>query len=164
MKVNHVISYSFIIKKIVLLNIFIQEDAKIQLRCRWCIFFFIMISTSDSIVITQYHKDQWNQWWEKYKECIVDVNVTSAQRLHLSNKMIKMHDDFQKAKSILTMYIRIKRIDLNIYLHFKNVLNMNSLQCDYEWSHQMTKYVLMHCLNWSHLQSRILQNVNFLNY
>ena len=46
--------------------------------------------------------------------------------------MIKMHDDFQKAKSILTMYIRIKRIDLNIYLHFRNVLNMNSLQCDYE--------------------------------
>jgi len=28
-KVNHVISYSFIIKKIVLLNVFIQEDAKI---------------------------------------------------------------------------------------------------------------------------------------
>ncbi len=58
MKVNRVISCLFIIKKIVLLNVFIQEDAKIQLRCRRCIFFFIMISTSNSIAIVQYHKDQ----------------------------------------------------------------------------------------------------------
>ncbi len=60
-KVNRVISCSFVIKKIVLLNVFIQEDAKIQSRCRQCILFFTMISTSDSIAIMQYHKDQWNQ-------------------------------------------------------------------------------------------------------
>ena len=65
MKVNHVISHSLVIKKIVLLNVFIQEDAKIQSRCRWCILFFTMISTSNSIAIKQYHKNQWNQWWEK---------------------------------------------------------------------------------------------------
>ncbi len=59
-RVNRVLSHSLIIKKIVLLNVFIQEDAKIQLRHRWCTFFFTMISTSDSIAITQYHKDQWN--------------------------------------------------------------------------------------------------------
>ncbi len=57
-KVNHVISHSFIIKKIVLLNVFIQEDAKIQLKCNQCILFFTMISTSNSIAIMQYHKDQ----------------------------------------------------------------------------------------------------------
>ncbi len=50
-KVNHVISRLLIIKKIVLLNVFIQEDAKIQSRCRWCIFFFTMISTSNNIAI-----------------------------------------------------------------------------------------------------------------
>ncbi len=55
-KVNHVISHLLIIKKIVLLNVFIQEDAKIQLRCKRCILFFTMISTSDSIAIMQYHK------------------------------------------------------------------------------------------------------------
>ncbi len=164
MKVNHVISYLLIIKKIVLLNIFIQEDAKIQLRCKWCIFFFTIILTSDSIAIAQYHKDQWNQWWEKYKEHVADVNIISAQRSHLSNKIIKMCDDFQKAESILAMYIRIERIDLNIYLHFKNVSDMNSLQCDCEWSHQMTKHVLMHCSNWLNLQSRMLQDADFLNY
>jgi len=93
-KVNHIISHLFIIKKIILLNVFIQEDVKIQLRCKWCIFFFTMTSTSDNIAIAQYHKDQWNKWWEKYKECIIDINAISAQRSHLSNKMIKMHDDF----------------------------------------------------------------------
>ncbi len=163
-KVNCVISYSLIIKKIVLLNVFIQEDVKIQLKCKWCIFFFTMISTSDSIAITQYHKDQWNQRWKKYKECIIDVNAISAQRLHLSNKMIKMRDDLQKAESILVMYIRIERIDLNIYLHSRNVSDMNSSWCNCEWSHQITKHVLMHCSNWSHLRSRMLQNADFLNY
>ena len=148
----------------ILLNVFIQEDVKIQLRCRWCILFFTMILTSDSIAIAQYHKDQWNQQWEKYKECVANVNAISAQRLHLSNKMIKMCDDFQKAESILIMYIRIECIDLNAYLHFRNVSDMNSLQCDCKWSHQMTKHVFMHCLNWLHLRSRMLQDADFLNY
>ncbi len=127
MRVNRVIFCLLIIKKIVLLNIFIWEDVKIQLRRKWCTLFFTMISTSNSIVIAQYHKDQWNQWWKKYRECVANVNAISAQRLHLSNKMIKMRDDFQKAESILAMHIRIERIDLNVYLHFKNVSNMNSL-------------------------------------
>ncbi len=163
-KVNRVISRSLIIKKIVLLNVFIQKDAKIQSRCRQHILFFTMISTSDSIAITQYHKDQWNQRWEKYRERVADINAISAQRLHLSNKMIKMHDDFQKAESILARHIKIERIDLNVYLHFKNVSGMNSLRCDCKWSHQTMKHVLMHCLNWLHLQSRMLQDADFLNY
>ncbi len=129
-RVNHVISRSLVIKKIVLLNVFIQEDAKIQLRCRRCIFFFTMISTSDSIAIMQYHKDQWNQWWEKYRERVANINTISAQRSHLSNKMIKMRDNFQKAESILAMHIKIERIDLNAYLHFRNVSDMNSLRCN----------------------------------
>ncbi len=123
-----------------------------------------MISTSDSIAITQYHKDQWNQQWEKYREHVADINVISAQRLHLSNKTIKMRDDLQKAESILAMHIRIKRIDLNAYLHSRNISGTNSSRCDCEWSHQTTKHVLMHCLNWLHLQSRMLQDADFLNY
>ncbi len=94
MKVNHVISYLLIIKKIILLNVFIQENVKIQSRCRQHTLFFTMISICDSIAIAQYHKDQWNQGWEKYRERVADVNIISAQRLHLSNKMIKMRDDF----------------------------------------------------------------------
>ena len=131
-RVNHVISRLLIIKKIVLLNVFIQKDAKIQLRCKWHTLFFTMISTSDSIVIMQYYKDQWNQWWEKYRERVADINAISAQRLHLSNKMIKMRNNFQKAESTLAMHIRIECIDLNAYLHFRNVSDMNSLQCDCE--------------------------------
>ncbi len=163
MKVNCIISRLLVIKKIVLLNVFIQEDAKIQLRCKWC-FFFFMISTSDSIAIAQYHKDQWNQRWEKYREHVININTISAQRSRLSKKMIKMRDDFQKAKSILAMHIRIERIDLNAYLHSRNISDMNSLWCNCEWSHQTTKHVLMHCSNWSHLQSRMLQDTDFLNY
>ncbi len=148
----------------ILLNVFIQEDAKIQLRRRRHTLFFTMISTSDSIAITQYHKDQWNQRWEKYRERVADVNTILAQRLHLSNKTIKMRDDLQKAESILAMHIRIERIDLNAYLHSRNISGTNSSRCDCEWSHQTTKHVLMHCLNWLHLRSRMLQDADFLNY
>ncbi len=122
------------------------------------------ISISDSIAITLYHKDQWKQWWEKYKKCIADVNAISAQRFHLFNKIIKMHDDFQKIESTLAIYIRIERINLNVYLHSRNVLSMNSLRCNCEESHQTAKHVFMHCLNWMHLRSRMLHNIDFLNY
>ncbi len=163
-KVNRVISRSLVIKKIVLLNVFIQEGAKIQSRRRRCTLFFTTISTSDSIAITQYHKDQWNQRWEKYRERVADVNAISAQRSHLSNKTVKMRDDLQKAESILAMHIRIERIDLNAYLHSRNVSGTDSSRCDCEWSHQTTKHVLMHCSNWSHLRSRMLQDADFSNY
>ncbi len=129
-RVNRVISCLLVIKKIVLLNVFIQKDAKIQLRCRWYTFFFTMISTSDNIAIAQYHKDQWIQWWKKYRKYVANINATSAQRLHLSNKMIKMRDDLQKAKSTLAMHIRIECIDLNTYLHSRNISDMNSSWCD----------------------------------
>ena len=132
-KVNRVISCSLVIKKILLLNFFIQEDAKIQSRCRRCTsFFFTMTSTNDSIAIKQYHKNQWNQRWNKYREHVADVNAISAQRSHLSNKMIKMRDDFQKAESILVMHIRTERINLNTYLHSRNISDMNSLWCNCE--------------------------------
>jgi len=114
--------------------------------------------------IAQYHKDQWNQRWEKYREYVTNINAISAQRLHLSNKMIKMRDDLQKAESTLAMHIRIERIDLNVYLHFRNISDMNNLRCNCEWSHQTTKHVLMHCSNWLHLRSRMLQDADFLNY
>ncbi len=163
MKVNHIISCSLIIKKVVLLNILIQKDTRIQMRCKW-LFLSATTLISDSIAIAQYYKNQWNQRWKNYRKCIANVNVISTQKLHLFNKMIKMRDDLQKAESILVTYIRIERIDLNAYLHFRNVSDMNSLRCDCEWSHQTTKHVLMHCLNWSHLQSRMLQDADFLNY
>ncbi len=163
MKVNHIISCSLIIKKVVLLNILIQKDTRIQMRCKW-LFLSATTLISNSIAIAQYHKNQWNQRWKNYRKCIANVNVISTQKLHLFNEMIKMRDDLQKAESILVTYIRIERIDLNAYLHFRNVSDMNSLRCDCEWSHQTTKHVLMHCLNWSHLQSRMLQDADFLNY
>ncbi len=163
MKINCLIFRFSVIKKIVLLNIFIQEDVRMQSRCRW-FNSSMMISISDSIAIILYHKDQWEQRWKKYKKRIADVNAISAQRSHLFNKMMKMHDDFQKAESILATHIRIKCIDLNVYLHSRNVSSTNSLRCDCEQSYQTAKHVLMHCSNWTHLRSRMLRDVNFLNY
>ncbi len=163
MKINHLISCFSVIKKIVLLNTFIQENARMQFKCRW-FNFFMMISISNSITIALYHKDQWKQWWEKYKKCIADINVISAQRSHLFNKIIKMHDDFQKIESILAIHIKIEYINLNVYLHLRNISSMNSSWCDCEQSHQTAKHVLMHCSNWTHLRSRMLRDIDFLNY
>ncbi len=133
------------------------------MRCKW-LSFFATTSISDSIAIAQYHKNQWDQRWKNYRKCIANINVILIQRLHLFNKIIKMRDDFQKAESTFAIYIKTERINLNAYLHSRNISDMNSLQCNCKWSHQMTKHVLMHCLNWSHLQSRMLQDADFLNY
>ncbi len=163
MRINHLISHFSVIKKVVLLNTSIQEDAKMQSKCRW----FNSSTTiliSNSIAIALYHKDQWKQRWKKYKKRIADINATSAQRSQLFNKMIKMHDDFQKIESILTTHIKIERINLNVYLHLRNVLSMNSSRYDCEWSHQTAKHIFMHCLNWTHLRSRMLRDVDFLSY
>jgi len=163
MKINHLISRFSVIKKIVLLNTFIQEDVRMQSKRRW-FNLSTMISISDNIAIALYHKDQWKQRWEKYKKCIADINATSAQRSYLFNKMIKMCNNLQKTESTFIIHIRIERIDLNIYLHSRNVLSMNSSRCDCEQSHQTAKHVLMHCSNWTHLRSKMLCDVDFLNY
>ncbi len=157
MKINHLIFHFSVIKKIMLLNTFIQEDARMQSKCRW-FNSFMMILISDSIAIALYHKSQWKQWWKKYKKCIANINIISARRFHLFNKMIKMHDDLQKIESILATYIRIERIDFNIYLHLRNVSSINSLWCDCKRNHQTAKHVLMHCSNWTHLRSRMLHD------
>jgi len=115
-KINHLIFCFSVIKKIMFLNTFIQEDARMQFRRKWFNLFTTTL-ISDSIAIILYHKDQ---WWEKYKKCIADINVISAQRFHLFNKMIKMRDDLQKIESTLAIYIRIECIDLNIYLHLSH--------------------------------------------
>jgi len=57
MNVNCIISRSFVIKKVTLLNNLIQEDAKIQSRCKQ-LAFAATILTSDSITIAQYHRSQ----------------------------------------------------------------------------------------------------------
>ena len=43
-----------------------------------------------------------------------------------------MHDNFQKIKNILAIYIKTKCIELNVYLHLKNILNVNNSHCDCE--------------------------------
>ncbi len=129
MNVNHIISHFFVIKKVMLLNNSIQENVKIQLR-RKQLTLAATILTSDSITIAQFHRSQWKQWWEKYRKHIADVHVISIQRLHLFNKMIKMQNDFQKIESTFIIHIKIECIDLNTYLHFRNVSDVNSMQCD----------------------------------
>ena len=142
MSVNCIIFHSFVIKKVTLLNNLIQEDVKIQSRCKWLVL-AATISTSDSIAITQYHRSQWKQWWEKYRKCIADVHIISTQRLHLFNKTIKMQNDFQKIESTFITHIKIECIDLNVYLHFRNVSDADSMWCNCDWNHQTTKHVIV---------------------
>ncbi len=115
-------------------------------------------------MIAQFHQDQWNLRWKNYKKYIININAISAQRSHLFKKSIKMHDDFQKIKNILAIYIKIECIKLNVYLHLKNVSSANISQCDCKWSYQTVKHILMHCSKWIHLWSNMLQDINFMNY
>ncbi len=57
MSVNCIIAYFLIIKKVTLLNNSIQEDAKIQSRCKQ-LALAAMISINDSIIIAQFHRSQ----------------------------------------------------------------------------------------------------------
>jgi len=101
---------------------------------------------------------------KKLQKRIADINASFAQRSHLFKKSVKMHDDFQKIKSTLATYIKIKCIELKIYLHSRNMSSANSLWCDCKWNHQTVKHILMHCLNWMHLRSNMLQDIDFTNY
>ncbi len=163
MSVNRTIPRSSVTKKVTLLNNSIQEGAKIQSR-RERLALAATNSTSDSIAIAQYHRSQWKQRWEKYRKCIAGVHATSAQRSHLFNKTVKMRNGLQKVESTLVTHIRIERIGLNAYLHFRNVSGADSARCDCDWNHQTAKHVLMHCSDWSHLRSRMLRDVGFSNY
>ncbi len=101
---------------------------------------------------------------KNYQKRIANINTTFAQRSHLFKKSVRIRDDFQKIKSTFATYIRIECIKLNVYLHLRNVLSMNSFQCNCEWSHQIIKHVLMHYSNWMHFRLNMLQNVDFTNY
>ncbi len=37
-----------------------------------------------------------------------------------------MYNDFQKIENTLAIHIRIERIELNVYLHLRNILSANS--------------------------------------
>jgi len=161
-KTNKLISRFSIFKKMTFLNVSIREEAKIQSKRKW-LDLLTLIQTSKR-AIAQFHKSQWNLQWENYKKRIADINASFAQRSHLFKKSVKMRDDLQKIKSILAIHIRIKHIKLNVYLHLRNMLSANSSRCDCEWSHQTVKHILMHCLNWTHLRSKMLWDVNFTNY
>ena len=159
---NRLISRFSISKKMTFLNVSIRERAKIQSRRRQ-LDFLTSTQTSER-AIAQFHKSQWDLRWENYKKCIADINTSFAQRSHLFKKSVRMHDDFQKIKSILATHIRIERIELNVYLHSRNVSSANSSRCDCEWSHQTVKHILMNCSNWTHLRLNMLRDIDFTNY
>ncbi len=161
-KTNKFIFCSSISKKMMFLNVSIRKRAKIQSRCRQ-LNLLTLIQTSER-AIAQFHKSQWSLRWKNYKKCIADINASFAQRFHLFKKSVRMRDDLQKIKSILATHIRIKRIELNVYLHSRNVSSANSSRCNCEWSHQTVKHILMNCLNWTHLWSNMLQDIDFTNY
>ncbi len=159
---NQLISRSSTSKKTTFLNVSIRKEAKIQFRCSW-LDSSTLISMNEH-AIAQFHESQWDLKWENYKKRIADINVTFAQRFHLFKRSVRMRDDLQKIESTLAIHIRIERIELNVYLHSRNVSNTNSPRCNCEWSHQIIKHILMHCSNWTHLRLNMLQDVNFTNY
>ncbi len=161
-KTNKLISHFLIFKKTTFLNVLIHEEAKIQFECKWLN--LLMTTQMSKCAIAQFHKSQWDLRWKNYKKRIADINAFLAQRFHLFKKSVKMRDDLQKIESILATYIKIERIELNVYLHLRNMSNANSFQCDCKWSHQTVKHILMHCLNWTHLRLNMLWNIDFTNY
>ncbi len=125
---NQLISCFSTFKKMMFLNDSIHEKAKIQFRCKWLN--FSMLISMNEHAIAQFHKSQWDLRWKNYKKRIANINATFAQRSHLFKRLVKMHDDFQKIKSTFATYIKIKRIELNVYLHLKNISSMNSSWCN----------------------------------
>ncbi len=123
-EINKLISRSLIFKKLIFLNVSICKEVKISSRCKWLN--LSMLILTDKQTITQFYKNQWDIKWEIYKKCIADINIILAQRSHLFKKLIRIHNDFQNIESILTIYIRIECIELNVYLHSRNILSADS--------------------------------------
>ncbi len=56
---------------------------------------------------------------------------TLTLRVKIFNKMLKLHYNFLKIKSSLTIYIRTEKINLAMFLHFFKVLRFKFSTCSY---------------------------------
>ncbi len=79
-------------------------------------------------------------------------------------KRFKFHDKLFKIENNLITQMRINRIDLTNYLFYRRMFTIVFSTCSCEWFKQITKYILLFCLNHYIYKNNMLRVVETQNY
>jgi hypothetical protein len=79
-------------------------------------------------------------------------------------KHFKLHDKFFKIESNLITQMRIDRIDLTNYLFHRRIFTIVSSTCSCDWFRQITKHIILFCLNHHIYKNNMLRVVETQNY
>jgi hypothetical protein len=101
---------------------------------------------------------KWKRIWNEYQttnERRVCVTLTSK----IFKKRFKFHDKLFKIESSLITQMRIDRIDLTNYLFHRKMFTIVFSTCSCNWFKQITKHIILFCLNYHICKDNMLRVV-----
>ena len=104
-------------------------------------------------------KKKWKSRWSN------DINEEHLRRLasKITSKHMLLHKNRHKSHSALLTQLRIEKIDFNLFLKERCVLEMISNSCSCEQSVMTMRHVLLSCSNWRNLRMRLKREINITN-
>jgi hypothetical protein len=106
---------------------------------------------------------KWKRVWDEYQttnERRICVTLTSR----IFKKRLKLHDKLFKIESNLITQMRTDRIDLTNYLFHRKMFTIVFSTCSCEWFRQITKHIILFCLNHHIYRDNMLRVVETQNY
>ena len=104
-------------------------------------------------------KKRWKSRWSN------DTNEKHLRRLtsKITSKHILLHKDKHKSHSALLTQLDIEKINFNLFLKERCVLEMISKTCSCDHDVMTMRHVLLACSNWRNLQMRLRRKINTTN-
>ena len=104
-------------------------------------------------------KKRWESRWSN------DTNEKHLRRLasKITSKHMLLHKDKHKSHSALLTQLRIEKIDFNLFLKERCVLEVISETCSCDHDVMTMRHVLLACSNWRNLQIRLRKEINITN-
>ena len=104
-------------------------------------------------------KKKWKSRWSN------DINEEHLRRLasKITSKHMLLHKNKHKSHNALLTQLRIEKINFNLFLKERCVLEMISSSCSCEQNVMTMRHVLLSCSNWRDLRMRLKREINITN-
>ena len=104
-------------------------------------------------------KKRWKSQWSN------DTNEKHLRRLtsKITSKHMLLHKDKHKSHNALLTQLRIEKIDFNLFLKERCVLEVISETCSCDHDVMTMRHVLLTCSNWRNLQLRLRRKISTTN-
>ncbi len=106
---------------------------------------------------------KWKKVWNEY-QTTNERKICVTLTFRIFKKHFKLHDKFFKIESNLITQMRIDRIDLTNYLFHRRIFTIVSSTCSCDWFRQITKHIILFCLNHHIYKNNMLRVVETQNY